>query len=62
MPRRYVANLNATEIHARRLNAKNMKTPRNGENNIFPFADGTVKNCLEEIHGFEKSTSMRDQW
>ena len=34
--------MDASEIHARRLNAKEVLTPHNGEN-IFPIADGTVK-------------------
>ena len=35
--------MDASEIHARRLNAKEVLTPRNGEHFIFPIADGTVK-------------------
>ena len=33
----------ASEIHARRLNAKEVLTPMKGDNLIFPVADGTVK-------------------
>ena len=33
----------AFELHARRLNAKEVLTPLKGENFIFPIADGTVK-------------------
>ena len=34
--------MDVSEIHARRLNAKEVLTPRSG-NFIFPVADGTVK-------------------
>ena len=33
----------ASELHARRLNAKDVLTPMKGDNFIFPVADGTVK-------------------
>ena len=36
-------NLDASEIDARRLDAKEVITPENGENFRFPVADGTVK-------------------
>ena len=35
--------MDASEIHARRLNAKEVLTPMNGEKFMFPIADGTVK-------------------
>ena len=35
--------MDASEIHARRLNAKEVLTPQNGEKFIFPIADGTVQ-------------------
>ena len=35
--------MNASEIHARRLDAKEVLTPMKGDNFIFPVADGTVK-------------------
>ena len=35
--------LDASEILAKRLNAKEVLTPMNGEKFIFPCADGTVK-------------------
>ena len=35
----------ASEIHARRLNAKEVLTPKKGDNLMFPVADGTVKIC-----------------
>ena len=51
-------NLDASEIHARRLDAEDVKT-RNMLN-IFPIADGTVKLSAGD-HGIRKCTSMRDQ-
>ena len=36
-------NLNASEIHARRLNAKEVLMPKNVENETFRVAGGTVK-------------------
>ena len=35
--------MDASELHARRLNAKEVLTPTQGDNFIFPVADGTVK-------------------
>ena len=35
--------MDASELHARRLNAKEVLTPMKGEKFIFPVADGTVK-------------------
>ena len=35
--------MDASEIDARRLNAKEVLTPMKGDNFIFPVADGTVK-------------------
>ena len=35
--------MDASELHARRLTAKEVLTPMKGENFIFPVADGTVK-------------------
>ena len=35
--------IDASELHARRLNAKEVLTPMNGENFKFPVTDGTVK-------------------
>ena len=37
-----VEDMDASEIHARRLNAKEVLTPMKGDN-FFPVADGTVK-------------------
>ena len=42
-----LANVDVSEIHARRLGAKEVMTPKIGEHVIFPVADGAV--CLEEI-------------
>ena len=35
--------MDASEIHVRRLDAKEVLTPMKGDNSIFPVADGTVK-------------------
>ena len=35
--------LDVSEIHARRLNAKDVIMPKNGEHFMFPISDGTVK-------------------
>ena len=35
--------MDASELHARRLNAKEVLTPMKGDNFIFPVAEGTVK-------------------
>ena len=35
--------MDASEIHARRLNVKEVLTPMKGDNFTFPVADGTVK-------------------
>ena len=35
--------VDASELHARRLNAKEIFTPRKSDNFIFPITDGTVK-------------------
>ena len=51
--------LDASEIHARRLNAKEVLMPKNGENFTFPSADGTVKlSGGDQV--FRKSTSIQD--
>ena len=36
--------MNTSELHARRLNAKELLTPQRSGNFIFPVADGTLKN------------------
>ena len=35
--------MDASELHTRRLNAKEVLTPMGGEKFVFPIADGTVK-------------------
>ena len=35
--------MDASEVHARRLNAKEALTPMNGEEFMFPIADGSLK-------------------
>ena len=40
--------MDASEIHAWRLKAKEVLTPQSGEQNLFPIADGQ-SNYLEEI-------------
>ena len=35
--------MDASEIHAKRLNAKEVLTPMKDDNFLFPVADGTVK-------------------
>ena len=35
--------MDASELHARRLNAKEVLTPMKGDNFMFPVADRTVK-------------------
>ena len=52
--------LDASDIHARRLNAKEINTTKNDENFMFPAADGTVRlsGGDQEIR---KSTLMRYQ-
>ena len=55
-------NLDASEIHAWRLNAKEVITLRNGDNFMFPIADGTVimrrRSGSENIH-FNTGQSRR---
>ena len=40
--------MDASDLHARRLNAKEVLSPMKGGSFIFPVADGTVK-TLEDI-------------
>ena len=40
--------MDASELHARRLNAKEVLTPMKGEHFIFPVADGQNKIFFEE--------------
>ena len=50
----------ASELHAWRLNAKEVLTPMKGENFIFPVADGTVKTS-EGDRRLRPSTLIRDR-
>ena len=40
--------MDASELHTRRLNAKEVLAPQRSGNVIFPLADGTVKKFLGE--------------
>ena len=50
----------ASEVHARRLNAKEVIMPKRGEHLIFPIADGTAKLCGRD-HGVRETTPRREQ-
>ena len=52
--------MDASEVDARRLNAKERLTPMKGENFVFPVADGTVKTPGGD-RGLRPSTSIRDR-
>ena len=52
--------MDASEIHARRLNAKEVLTPMKGDNFIFPVADGTVKTRGADRR-LRPSTLIRDR-
>ena len=51
--------MDASELDARRLNAKEVLTPMKGENFMFPVADGTV-NPPGGDPRLKPSTSIRD--
>ena len=51
--------MDASELHARRLNAKAVLTPMKGDNFIFPVADGTVKTPWGDRR-LRPSTLIRD--
>ena len=51
--------MDASELHARRLNAKEVLTPMKADNLGFPVADGTVK-TLEGDRRLRPSTFIRD--
>ena len=55
----YLEDLDASELHARRLNAKEVSTPRKGEQFIFPVAEGTVK-IYGEDQDLRTSTFIRE--
>ena len=50
----------ASEIHARRLNAKEVLTPQSEEHFIFPYTDGTAKLSGRD-HEFRERTLRREQ-
>ena len=52
--------IDASEIHVRRLNAKEALTPQKGGNFIFPVADGTAK-MLGRDHEFRESALRQEQ-
>ena len=52
--------LDASELHAKRLNAKEVLTPMRGDIFIFPVADGAVKISGED-HDLRTSTLIRDR-
>ena len=52
--------MDASELHARRLDAKEVLTPMKGDNFIFPVADGTVKICGGDQR-LRTSTLIRDR-
>ena len=51
--------MDASELHGRRLTAKEVLTPMKGDNFIFPVADGTVK-ILGGHQDLRTSTLIRD--
>ena len=51
--------MDASELHARRLNATEVLTPMRGDNSIFPVTDGTV-NLPGGDRRLKPSTSIRD--
>ena len=53
-------NLDETEVHARRLNAKEVITASSNEIFIFPVAEGTAKLSGRD-HGVREPTLMRAQ-
>ena len=51
--------MDASELHARRLNAKKVLTPMEGDKFIFPVADGTIKTPGGD-RSLKPSTLIRD--
>ena len=51
--------MDAPELHARRPNAKEVLTPKKGDNFTFPIADGTVKLSGED-QVLRTTTSIQD--
>ena len=52
--------MDASELHARRPNAKEVLTPQRSGNFVCPIADGTVKILVREQR-LRPSTSIRDR-
>ena len=52
--------MDVSELHVRRLNAKEVLTPMKGDNCIFPVADGTAKVSGRDRR-LRTSTSIRDR-
>ena len=52
--------MDASEIHATRLNAKEVLSPLRSENFNFPFSDGTVQ-IFEEERRLRKTTLTRQR-
>ena len=52
--------MDASELHARRLNAKEVLTPMKNEKIVFPVADGTVKTPGEDRR-LRPSSLIRDR-
>ena len=53
--------MDASELHARRINAKEVLTPMKGENFIFPVADGKSQKISGEDQVLRTSTLIRDR-
>ena len=52
--------MDASEIHTKRLNAKEVSTPMSGEKFIFPIPDGTAKLSRGD-QALRTSTLIRDR-
>ena len=52
--------MDASESHARRLDAKEVLASKRCEHSFFPIADGTAK-LFGRYHGVRESTPRRDQ-
>ena len=52
--------MDASDIHPRRINAKEVLTPQRGDFYIFPTADGTAKLSGRD-HEFREITPRREQ-
>ena len=53
-------NMDASEIHPRRINAKEVLTPQRKEDFIIPVRDGTAKLSVRD-HEFREPTQRREQ-